>query len=279
MARKTLIQVRRDTAANWTSANPTLSAGEFGFETDTGKVKIGDGSTAWTSLGYLVTDAKLVLADVTTNDVSTSKHGFAPKAPNDVTKFLDGTGAYSRPTGASPGSGGSARLYDYEVTGSDKASIDTNVDGSTVANFSGYDVLEIWMILRTDDAAAAVNVDLIFNNDTGANYDNGVLNASNTTVSASTALAQTSLTLTAHGSGGTSGYAAVNRLSIPGYAGTVFNKTGELTYEVPDGTAGNNRLGARIIGWRSTSAITRLKVAALGAAKLKVGSRLLVYGK
>ena len=46
------IQIRRDTAANWTSANPTLSQGEQGYETDTGKLKIGDGSTAWTSLGY-----------------------------------------------------------------------------------------------------------------------------------------------------------------------------------------------------------------------------------
>ncbi len=46
------IQVRRDTAANWTSENPTLAAGELGFETDTGKFKIGDGSTAWTSLKY-----------------------------------------------------------------------------------------------------------------------------------------------------------------------------------------------------------------------------------
>ena len=43
------IQIRRDTAANWTSANPTLSQGEQGYETDTGKLKIGDGSTAWTS--------------------------------------------------------------------------------------------------------------------------------------------------------------------------------------------------------------------------------------
>jgi hypothetical protein len=47
-----LIQVRRDTAANFTSANPTLSAGEWAFETDSKKVKIGDGSTAWTSLQY-----------------------------------------------------------------------------------------------------------------------------------------------------------------------------------------------------------------------------------
>ena len=47
-----VIQIRRDTASLWTNANPTLAAGEFGYETDTTKIKIGDGSTAWTSLGY-----------------------------------------------------------------------------------------------------------------------------------------------------------------------------------------------------------------------------------
>lgn len=43
---------RRDTAANWTSANPTLASGEIGLEIDTRKFKIGDGSTSWTSLNY-----------------------------------------------------------------------------------------------------------------------------------------------------------------------------------------------------------------------------------
>lgn len=52
MAVVTQIQVRRGTASQWTSTNPTLAAGEWGFESDTGKVKIGNGSTAWTSLGY-----------------------------------------------------------------------------------------------------------------------------------------------------------------------------------------------------------------------------------
>lgn len=46
------IQARRDTAANWTSANPILSSGESGFEIDTNKLKIGDGSTAWNALAY-----------------------------------------------------------------------------------------------------------------------------------------------------------------------------------------------------------------------------------
>ncbi len=52
MAVVTQIQVRRGTASQWTSTNPTLASGEWGFETDTGKVKIGNGSTAWNSLAY-----------------------------------------------------------------------------------------------------------------------------------------------------------------------------------------------------------------------------------
>jgi hypothetical protein len=48
----TQVQVRRGTASEWTSANPTLASGEWGFETDTLKVKIGNGATAWTSLAY-----------------------------------------------------------------------------------------------------------------------------------------------------------------------------------------------------------------------------------
>lgn len=44
------MQQRRDTAANWSSNNPTLSAGELGWESDTGKLKVGDGATAYNSL-------------------------------------------------------------------------------------------------------------------------------------------------------------------------------------------------------------------------------------
>lgn len=48
----TLLQMRRGTASSWTSANPTLEAGEWGYETDTGRAKVGDGSTVWNSLKY-----------------------------------------------------------------------------------------------------------------------------------------------------------------------------------------------------------------------------------
>lgn len=46
------IQFRRGSSSEWTSVNPTLSSGEFGFETDTGKFKIGDGTNVWDDLGY-----------------------------------------------------------------------------------------------------------------------------------------------------------------------------------------------------------------------------------
>ena len=70
------ILIRRDTAANWTSTNPTLLAGEFGYETDTNKIKIGSGSTAWNSLGYFTgTEATTLgnLSDVTITSVSTGQ--------------------------------------------------------------------------------------------------------------------------------------------------------------------------------------------------------------
>ena len=59
MAVVTQIQVRRGTASQWTSTNPTLAAGEFGFETDTNKLKCGNGSTAWTSLTYINNDGDI----------------------------------------------------------------------------------------------------------------------------------------------------------------------------------------------------------------------------
>jgi hypothetical protein len=55
----TKIQVRRDTSANWTSTNPTLFSGEIGFETNTGKFKIGNGSSAWSALDYFLDSSDL----------------------------------------------------------------------------------------------------------------------------------------------------------------------------------------------------------------------------
>lgn len=53
MAVQTQIQIRRGTALQWSTTNPILASGEFGYETDTTYFKIGDGTTAWNSLSVL----------------------------------------------------------------------------------------------------------------------------------------------------------------------------------------------------------------------------------
>lgn len=46
-------QQRIDTSANWAAINPILLVGELGIESDTGKIKCGNGVTAWSSLSYI----------------------------------------------------------------------------------------------------------------------------------------------------------------------------------------------------------------------------------
>jgi hypothetical protein len=55
----TRMQQRRGTAQQWTDSNPTLAAGEIGFETDTSKFKIGNGSSAWSALTYFTNTSGL----------------------------------------------------------------------------------------------------------------------------------------------------------------------------------------------------------------------------
>jgi len=53
MPRQSLIQLRRGTTAQWSSANPVLDSGEMGYDLDLNELKVGDGSTAWSSLTAL----------------------------------------------------------------------------------------------------------------------------------------------------------------------------------------------------------------------------------
>lgn len=54
------IRPRGGTAAQWVAANPVLAVRELGIETDTRKVKIGDGSTGWIALPYVAVDAAAI---------------------------------------------------------------------------------------------------------------------------------------------------------------------------------------------------------------------------
>tara|TARA_R110002126_G_scaffold6532_3_gene33690 strand:+ start:6752 stop:8596 length:1845 start_codon:yes stop_codon:yes gene_type:complete len=93
-----IIQIRRDTAANWTSANPTLAQGELGYETDTDKMKIGDGATAWATLPYFIAGG-IALADLsaavaaagTANLTYNNTTGVFTYTPPDLTSYATAT--------------------------------------------------------------------------------------------------------------------------------------------------------------------------------------------
>ena len=61
----TTIKLRRGTAAEWTTNNPILAAGEMGIETDTRKFKFGDGTTPWNTLAYASAEGGGGTGDVT----------------------------------------------------------------------------------------------------------------------------------------------------------------------------------------------------------------------
>ena len=87
------MQQRRDTAANWTSANPTLAAGELGIETDTSKFKTGDGTTAWTSLAYAYAAGATGPTGPTGATGATGVTGATgPTGPTNITSITAGTG-------------------------------------------------------------------------------------------------------------------------------------------------------------------------------------------
>ncbi len=90
--------------------------------------------------GALITEGAISLVNVVTNDVSITKHGFAPIAPNVATQYLNGVGAWSTPPTTAPGGadtqvqfndsgvfGGSAKFVFNKTTG------DVTVDGKVFA--------------------------------------------------------------------------------------------------------------------------------------------------
>ncbi len=103
-------------------------------------------STLGTPILSRPNESDLSFTDITTNNVSTSLHGFAPKLPNDATKFLDGTGAYSV-----PGSSSEVILISRQ-TAATSASIDfTSIAGGTYDNY---------LLTYQAVVAASNNVDL-----------------------------------------------------------------------------------------------------------------------
>jgi len=88
------LQLRRGTASQWTSSNPILAAGEMGVETDTRKVKIGDGTSTWTTLDYVAADVPAIgeIAQDAINDAFVAGTGITKSyddAGNTITVSVD----------------------------------------------------------------------------------------------------------------------------------------------------------------------------------------------
>lgn len=103
----------------YASASNTLS-NLAGNTTTTKKVlsQTGNGTISAAPVWSQVADADLLVTNVTTNNVSISAHGFCPILPNDATKYLNGTGAFTVPAGGGGGSpGGSTTNVQYNLSG------------------------------------------------------------------------------------------------------------------------------------------------------------------
>jgi hypothetical protein len=159
MPRDVLIEFRRDTAANWTAANPTLAAGEPGYETNTGKLKIGDGATAWNALGYigagagaspLTTKGDLWGFDVTNDRIPVGSDGQVLTADSAQALGLK----WATPSGASAVIDLVQRSTDLVVTAASAATAQAWITGSSVAYDGSTRVLvEIQCPIANADAA------------------------------------------------------------------------------------------------------------------------------
>lgn len=172
------------------------------------------------------------------------------------------------------GSGGGAVLFDSTL-GADAASIDTGAGGIA----QSQNVLEIWVIARTDQAAVGSAALLTFNNDSGAVYDYEQLTGTNVTAAAAPGNAQTSILLDAKGASAAANEASIVCLLLPGYTQTTFFKAGTSIAGAADTTAAGSIARVTSFQYRSTTAVSRAKIANGGGTVLKAGSRLLILGR
>lgn len=150
----TQIQLRRDTAADWTSNNPTLAAGEFGWESDTNRFKIGTGSAAWNSLEYADTLKSLGDMTITGSTISAPSNG-------DLTLTTSASGSVVVDDTFKIGSGvGVTTILDEDDLSSDSAtalatqqSIKAYVDNNTSSSSSLGDLTAIGSTLTAPSNA------------------------------------------------------------------------------------------------------------------------------
>lgn len=144
---KVRMQQRRDTAAGWVSANSVLLNGELGFETDTYKYKLGDGSTVWNSLAYASSPDKLIEGNTEAEVVDTGSDGHFKVTTEGTERIRIGPAGQIGIAGAnygtsgqvltSGGSSGAVSWVDGAITVIDGGNFETG--GSAVTTSSTID--------------------------------------------------------------------------------------------------------------------------------------------
>jgi hypothetical protein len=140
MPAQTVIKLRRDTAANWTTADSVLSVGEPGLETDTGRIKFGDGATTWTSLAYS-TETDISGKQDVVSGVSDAEIGYLDGVTSAIQSQIDAKSPLDAPTftGAVDFTGATVSGIDLLPTQTGETGNYLTTDGS-VASWAAIDI-------------------------------------------------------------------------------------------------------------------------------------------
>jgi hypothetical protein len=156
----TRMQQRRGTAAEWTTINPILAAGEIGFETDTGKFKIGDGVNAWSVLtSYGSIDSIIDAAPETLNTLNelaaaiNDDPDFYNSITTSVTDAVATAGEYSDSLATNYDPAGSAATALADA----KTYADTAIENIPAVDFTGYATETFTNTAVSDGIAALVD--------------------------------------------------------------------------------------------------------------------------
>jgi hypothetical protein len=173
----TRIQIRRDTSTNWATENPVLAVGELALETDTVRIKCGDGSSDWNTLGY-ITD--FTASNLGFNDNIKIELGTG----NDLKLYHDGDNSFIIDDGTG----------DLYIRGSDKIEIGST-SGEKGIVFNENSSVELYhnnnLKLATSSAGIAVTGNI-----------SGATNINGTNINATTAMTTASLTASGNIKGG-----------------------------------------------------------------------------
>jgi hypothetical protein len=89
------LQVRHDLAGLWSISNPILALGEIGVETDTNKIKIGDGTSTWNSLSYISVPSSSIVGFENVNNTSDENKPVSTLQQNAITNALNTAKEYT----------------------------------------------------------------------------------------------------------------------------------------------------------------------------------------